>query len=250
VQLFLNALSVATGVMQLGTVVFLAFGLVRKYAFVLAYCSVQLITSLLEVFVVHKFGTGGKQYKNIFWTDEIVLDLLLFLILILLTYRAMEGSPARAAMGRMLGAVTLAVLVLPFVLFKGAFVRTGWFDHTSQMLNFGAALLNLGLWTALLGSHKRDRTLLTVSAGFGILATGAAISFGLRRLIHTPGIAYATAGDIFVFANLACSTILCWAFRPSNKKAAAPPATPPATPRDVSPRLPLDVSLSTGRFKP
>lgn len=212
--------------MQLGTVVFLLVGSVRRYAFVLGFSLMQLFTSLLEVLVIRKFGTGGKQYRLVFWSDEIALDLLLFLILILLTYRAMEGSPARGTMGRMLGAVTAIVLVLPFVLFKGAFLKSGWFDHTSQLLNFGAALLNLGLWTALLGSRKRDTKLLTVSAAFGIMATGAAISFGLRRLlIHSPGAAYTAASDVFVFAHLAGALILCWAFRPVRRQTPAGPDT-------------------------
>jgi hypothetical protein len=199
--------------MQLGTVVFLLFGPVRRYAFVLVFSLAQLVTSLLEEIVIRRFGTASKEYRLVFWTDEIVLDLLLFLILILLTYRAMEGSAARGSMGRILGAVALIVMVLPFVIYKGAFVQYSWFDHTSQVLNFGAAILNLGLWTALLGSRRRDRKLLTVSAGFGILATGVAISFGLRQLFH--GAAYTAAGDAFVVAHLAGALILCWAFRPA-----------------------------------
>lgn len=199
--------------MQLGTVVFLLAGPIRKYAFVLGYCLVQVITSLLEDVVIRRFGTAGRQYRTVFWTDEIVLDLLLFLILILLTYRSMEGSPSRAAMRRILAIVTSLVITLPFLLFKGAFKTSAWFDHTSQLLNFGGAILNLGLWTALLSNRRRDMKLLTVSAGFGILATGAAISFGLRQLSH--GAAYIAAGNVFVIAHLAGACILCFAFRPS-----------------------------------
>ena len=216
-QFFQNALGVITGVMQVGTVVFLLLGSVRKYAFVLGYCSLQVITTLLEVGVIRKFGRG-KEYGKVFWTDEIALDLLLFLILILLTYRAMEGSPMRGAMGRVLAVVTAIAIALPFFLFKGAFIRTAWFDHTSQMLNFGAAIMNLGLWTALLGSRKRDAKLLTVSAAFGIMATGSAISFGLRQIIHTAGAAHSAASLVFVFAYLSGAFILCWAFRPALKE--------------------------------
>src|SRR5580658_2393909 len=142
--------------MQLGSVVFLLLGPVRRYRFVLAYCSLQLCTSALETVTLRKFGSRSRQYSTAFWTDEIVLDLLLFLILILLAYRAMEGSPARGTMGRLLGAVTVIAIALPFVLFKGAFVKTAWLGHASQVLNFGAAIVNLGLWTVLLGSRKRD----------------------------------------------------------------------------------------------
>lgn len=215
-QYFLDAVGIATGLMQVGTVVFLLLGSVRKYAFVLGYCALQVLTSLLEIGVIRKFGRG-KEYGKVFWTDEIVMDLLLFLILILLTYRAMEGSPMRGAMGRVLAVVTAIAIALPFFLFHGAFVKRSWFDHTSQMLNFGAAILNLGLWTALLGSRKRDAKLLTVSAAFGILATGAAISFGLRQIFNPAGAAYYAASDVFVFAHLGGSFILCWAFRPGMK---------------------------------
>ncbi len=203
--------------MQLGTVVFLLIRPVRKYGFVLAYCSLQLLTSLLEVVVLSKFGSGSKQFRLAFWTDEIVLDLLLFLILILLTYRAMEHRPGRFAMGRALGVVTAMVIGLPFVVFKGAFVMTAWFNHTSQMLNFGAAILNLGLWTALLGSAQRDRKLLTVSAGFGVMATGVAVSFGLRVLVPQHSALSAGLSQIFVLSHLAGGMILCWAFRPVGR---------------------------------
>ena len=204
------------GAMQLATVVFLLWGPTRKYAFVLGHCLLQLCTSVLEVTVSKEFGTRSRVYRQVFWTDEIVLDLLLFLILILLTHRAMEGSPARAAMGKMLAAVAALVVSLPFVLYPGAFVKTAWFDHTSQLLNFGAAILNLGLWTALLGSGKREWQLLTVSAGFGVTATGVAIAYGLRAMIHARGPAWTAANLAFGFAHLAGALILCWAFRPAR----------------------------------
>jgi hypothetical protein len=212
-------MAISIGALQVGTVILLARGPARKYAFVLAYSCLQIITSLTEVVVAHTFGRGSKAYRVMFWSDELVLDVLLFFILILLTYRAMEGSPAQGAMARMLGAIALIVLALPFVLFRGAFLRTSWFDHASQVLNFGAAILNLGLWTALLGSGKRDAQLLTVSAGFGILATGVAICFGLRRLIQGPGVAFTAANLVFVAAHLAGTGILCWAFRPGTSRA-------------------------------
>ncbi len=218
---FLDAIAAAVSLTQLGTVALLLFyGAVRKYGFVLTYCMVQLCTSLGEVVVERRFGARSWQYRELFWTDELVMDLLLFLILILLTYRAMEGSPARATTGRILSAVAFLAVFLPLVLFKGAFKSFAWFDHTSQLLNFSGAVLNLGLWTALLGSRKKDFQLMTVSAGFGIVATGAAISFGLRRMIQTPGPAHEAANLVFVLAQLAGALILCWAFRPVRKEKA------------------------------
>ena len=105
--------------MQLGIVVFLLFGPVRRYAFVLGYCVLQLFTSVLEMVISREFGHSSKRYWRVFWSDEIALDLLLFFILMLLTHRAMEGSPLRAAMQKLLGAVAAMVVALPFVLYHG-----------------------------------------------------------------------------------------------------------------------------------
>lgn len=211
-EILFSPLAFTTALLQVATVVFLILGPTRKYAFVLGYLLLQLGTSVVEMTVNHKFGAGSKLYRNLFWTDEFTLDVVLFVILILLTDRAMEGSAARGRMRRVLGAVAAVVIVLPFVLYKGVFVRGAWFDHASQLLNFGAAILNLGLWTALLGSRKRDLQLLTVSAGFGIIATGAAISFGLRRLVSFHSAGWTVANLVFVLAYLTGCLILCWAF--------------------------------------
>jgi len=197
VDYFLTSLGLSISLLQLATVVLLILGPARKYAFVLIYSVLQLGTSVIEIAVAHRFGTTGKAYRLVFWTDEIALDLLLFLILILLTYQAMEGSPGRGAMRKMLVAFALIAVSLPLGVFKGAFVKAAWFDQTSQLLNFSAAILNLGLWTALLSSRRRDLQYLTVSAGFGIVATGVSISFGLRHLIHTRGAAYQGANLMF-----------------------------------------------------
>lgn len=216
-----STLAFSTALLQVATVVFLFLGPIRKYRFVLVYCLLQLGTSVAEMTVANQFGPKSKLYAKLFWTDEIVLDILLFFILILLTYRAMNGSPAQGQMRRVLGGVMLMAMLLPFVLFKGAFVTMSWFDHTSQLLNFGGAILNLGLWTALLGSRKRDPQLLVVSAGFGVVVTGVAISFGCRRLLHFQGagshnLALAAANVVFVVAHLTGALTLCWAFRPAR----------------------------------
>jgi hypothetical protein len=224
VEYLLNAVSWSIGATQLATVVLLLWGPARKYGFVLGYCLLELGTSLAEIVVMREFGTKGRIFWRVFWTDEIVLDLLLFFILILLTHRAMEGSASRRGMEKLLGAVAAIVVSLPFVLYQGAFQKSAWFNHTSQLLNFGAALLNLGLWTALLRPGKRDRHLLTVSAGFGVTATGVAVAYGLRAMIHTRGAAWDTANLMFGLAHLAGAMILCWAFWPAQSAAGCQPA--------------------------
>jgi len=208
-------------------VVFLAIVLVlvqrlfRRYPILFIYCGAQLITSLIELAVLRRYGPKSDLYAKLFWSDELVIDLLLFLMVIELTFRAMEGNPGRKKMGWLLGAVVIMALVSPFFLFEGsAFKASGalnasWFDHTSQLLNFGGAILNLGLWTALLSSRRRDPQLLLVSAGLGVAVTGAAISYGLRRLFkHDP----VAANLLYVVTRAASAFIWCWAFRPTADK--------------------------------
>jgi hypothetical protein len=117
-----------------------------------------------------------------------------------------------------------AVLIVPFILFSARRFSTTWFDGTSQLLNFGAAILNLGLWTALIGTKKRDPLLLTVSAGLGVAVTGAAIAYGLRRFTPPTSTPQQLANLFKTLTYLASVAIWCWAFRPAAKKGLAPPA--------------------------
>jgi hypothetical protein len=222
VSLLFDALG-TVHIVFLAIVLILVQRLIRKYPVLFIYCGAQLITSLVELVVRRWYGPGSRLYAQLFWSDELAIDLLLFLMVIDLTFRTMEGNPARKAMGRLLAGVVLLALALPFVLFDGTIFRpsglpnASWFDHTSQLLNFGGAILNLGLWTALLSSRQRDPQLLMVSAGLGVAVTGAAISYGLRRLFSQDQVAVA---NLFYVATRAASAFIwCWAFRPTAGKA-------------------------------
>ena len=221
VSLVLEAVTIA---IQVSVIVFLLRGPFRRYPLLLVYCVLQLAATISEEYVYRVFGEANPIYRKLYWTDEVILDLLLFLLVIILTYRALEASPLRAGMGRLLGAVVVIVIVVPFVLFSARRFSTTWFDGTGQLLNFGAAIMNLGLWTALIGTKKRDRLLLMVSTGLGIAVTGAAIAFGLRRftpVLSTPQ----KLADLFkTITYLASVAIWCWAFRPGARTSLAPPS--------------------------
>ncbi len=199
-------------------VVLLIRGPFRQYPLILAYCATQLVLTAGEDYF--RIIKSPKFYSLLYWTDEILLNALLFLMVIVFTYRALGDTPMRAAAGKMLGAIFVVVLFLPLLIFQGpAFRSSSWLNHTSQLLCFCAAVLNLGLWSALVASRRRDRVLLAVSAGLGIAVTGAAISYGVRGffsrdLIWVP--------DVFMSATFVVSMcIWCWTFRPGN------PALPP-----------------------
>jgi len=227
VSLVLEAISIA---IQAVLVVFLLRGSFRLYPLLLVYCVLQLAATVSEEYVSRTWGPTSAVFRTLYWSDEVILDLLLFLMVITLIYRALEGSPMRAGMGRLLGGVMLIVMVVPFVLFSARRFSTGWFNGTSQLLNFGAAIMNLGLWTALIATRKRDPLLLTVSAGLGIAVTGAAIAFGLRQFTSQGGTLQHLANVFKTLTYLASVLIWCWAFRPAARKKPASPAAAISSP--------------------
>jgi hypothetical protein len=201
-------------VLQVVLTLLLLRGPFRKFPLILAYCVIQFLLIAGENYAKNY---AKEMYSTLYWTDEIMLNLLLFLMVITFTYKALGDSALRPAMGKILLLVCVIVLSLPFLIFKGAaFHSVPWFNHTSQLLSFGGAVLNLGLWTALVSNRKRDPQLLSVSAGLGIAVTGAAISYGIRGYFRKE---WLWAPDFFMSATFViCLCIWCWAFRSTEAR--------------------------------
>jgi len=179
---FVNVLDVVNLALLCLVVFYLIRGPFRRYPILLAYCVAELVTAGAEYFVSN-YGSH-EVFIRLYYADEVGVDLLLFFMVTAFTYRALESNPMRAVAGRVLTVVTVGVLVLPFGLFYNSirdFAR--FFSKTSELLNFGAAVMVLVLWTALLGAKKRDRQLLMVSAGLGLQVTAQAIGFGIRQFL-------------------------------------------------------------------
>jgi hypothetical protein len=229
---------VLTGVSIVVQILILAFlirGPFRQFLVVAVYVLLDFAISLFETVAdflyqgwVHTTPAGAsegqKLYTHIYWTDEVILDLVLFLMVIVLTYKAVGESPIRPAIGKLLGGVVIVVVLLPFVLFHPSFTPWPnglWFNSTTQLLNFGAAIMNLALWTALIGSKRRDPQFLTVSAGLGVVVTGAAVTLGFRHFIPLGGFRW-LPDMLLLLTHLAGLLIWCWAFRPALKRQPAP----------------------------
>ena len=221
---------IVVAAVQLVVIVLVLIGPARKFLVLLIYVVAELVSTSaltladmlyggsLQVSAAHA-SAGQKLYTHLYWTDDVVLDLLLFLTVIVLTYQATEGTPLRAAAGKLLGGVALAAVILPFALFHPTFTpwpKGSWFNSADQLLNFGGAIMNLALWTALIGSRRRDPQLLTVSAGLGILVTGAAISLGLVHFIPPGGLRWLPT-TFLLLTHLTGLLIWCWAFRPATR---------------------------------
>ena len=43
----------------------------------------------------NRLGWASPAYRNLYWTDQLALDLLLFLVVIAFTYAALQENPLR-----------------------------------------------------------------------------------------------------------------------------------------------------------
>lgn len=201
--------------------VFLLRGFLPKYLVLFLYSAIQEVITLIDLVLVNgEEGRKSALYRNIYWTEEIVWDLSMFLLVSVLIHRTLEGRPEREFARKVLIIVWVTALALPFLLFTShPMFGTRWFNGASQVLNFGAAILNLVLWGALIATRNRDRLLMLVSAGLGINVAGAAIAWGVRQLaLHTSFVNdVRNAADMFAqLTYLAGLAIWCYAFTPKR----------------------------------
>lgn len=221
-------LGIANALALLAVLVFLLLGPLRKFLIVFVYVAWELLaTATLTIADVFYHGStqmagatqtaANKLYARLYWTNEVIVDLFRFILVIVLIQRATDTTK-RAPRG-LLGGLIVAVVVLPFVLFHPEFnpwPKSAFFVSASELMNFGAAIMNLMLWAALIASKKRDPQVLMVSAGLGIVVTGSAISYGVRHLIGQS--AFGAAGYFLLnLTQLAGWLIWCRAFWPTRR---------------------------------
>ncbi len=219
-------------------VLFLAFvrlllGPVRRFWAVLIYVGWALLGTLgLTIAdVLYRAPDQRLLYGHLYWTNEVSLDLVLFLTIIILTHKATPEGPHRKKIARVLAGVAVGALVLPLLLFHPTFTpwpTPQWFNSAAEVLNFGAAIMNLVLWGTLIASRQRDPQLLKVSAGLGVVATAAAVSYGLRHFIPVEGVLRPLPNLFLMSVQPAGWSILCWAFWPAPKQRAVPHSAVPS----------------------
>jgi len=192
-------------------------GYFRDYSVLFFFNLIQPLIAIVELYMSFRgVSRGGTLYALVYWTCEVVWDLLLFILVAVLIERVVEGNAQRALARRILVIVATGAIILPFVLYSNRETfSTKWFQGASQLFNLGASLLNLVLWGALIASRNRAHQLLLVCAGMGINVTGAAIQWGVRQLAQ--GGQYTVirnAADVFAgLTYLMGLAIWCWAFR-------------------------------------
>ncbi len=134
----------------------------RKYAVFVLYVLGEFAADVCEGIAYYRPGWESPFYRKLYWTDHMTLELLLLLLVISFTYGALQGSPLRSKATKAIAIIVGVTLALPFAMLHNHYSKTygfftsKWFQHTIQIWSFGAAIMNLVLWTALLTSRRRD----------------------------------------------------------------------------------------------
>lgn len=205
--------------------VLLRGGQYRRYPFIFIYAVADLLTTVIEspfaiAYTLEATLQAKHSYSLVFWINERIMQVLVLLLVITLVYDATKHFRSRRTLltaivcvTMLLAAISLAYHVHETRLLPGNFrYMTPW----TRDLNFGAAILDMGLWALLIGSQRKDRKLLLVTGALGIQFTGAAIGQALREM--SPAIV-AISSDFVVLTNLARLYIWWQAFRDPAKPA-------------------------------
>jgi len=204
----------------------------RDYPFVFLWVMGDFLTPILEIKPGLNYDSSTaaekKSFALLYWVDERVMQVLVFLLVISLIYRAAAHLKTRNTL--VAGAVCAILLFAGLTLFiyYDPNIKTGtWMNPWLRNLNFSAAILDLGLWALLIGARKKDYRLLMVSGALGIQFTVGAIGQAVRYHWHN---SVQLTGYLISASNLLCLYILWQVFRlPPVPKAPASSVASPAT---------------------
>lgn len=158
----------------------------RRFPFIFVYVLVEFLATAAEIpayWAVFAHSPRGVDLQvYIYWMDEAIAQILIFVVVMDLIYRATEKHPARRMLriGLVLGAVSFAAVSLA-IHYKPT--RAGvWMTPWTRDLSVSAAILDLALWILLIASREKDRRVLLLSGALGIYFTGEAIGYSVMQL--------------------------------------------------------------------
>lgn len=192
----------------------------RKYPVLFTYVLILFFTGIIDATLYFEIGLWTGSARTVFWINDSIRQVFLFVFVLSLVYQAMASGPGRVAVQRLL---VFGSLILAIVSYYGLHDArpSVWMTSIIRNMSFCAAVVNLGLWAVLIRRKRRDSQILLLSGGLGLQMTGEAIGHSLRNLWQISR-TYAIAGNvILVLAHLLC--LLAWyqAFR-NNRKSAPP----------------------------
>ena len=199
----------------------------RRYPFIFLYAVVDLLTTILEIQPSMAYSSGTPEARHrwaqMFWFNERIMQVLVFLLVISLVYSATKHLRPRRTLLTGIICGTVLVAAISFWAHYDPNLPSGrYMTRWTRDLNFCAAILDLGLWALLIGSRQKNYKLLLITGALGIQFTGGAIGQSLRDM--SPAIMTA-ASDFTVITALARVYIWWQAFR--GKPRTLPPVNDP-----------------------
>jgi hypothetical protein len=177
--------------LQILTISVLLRGLYKRFPVVFLYTIISFLTSIVEMPLSFNFLLNQRKpppfMKTVWFTDEVVLQVMVFAVVISLIYEATARMESRRMLRMALacGAFLAAGISFALEYTPGALIGP-WMTPWSRDLKLCATILVLALWAFLISTRRKDHLLLMLSGALGVLCTGEAIGESLRYLA-TPG---------------------------------------------------------------
>jgi len=160
----------------------------KRFPALFAYATVTFLTTIIEIPANIAYYRGERQPLRsrafYYWLNERVLLVLLFLVVVTLIWHATAHMRSRklVRLTLVVGPVLFAAISFLIHYNPNAAGPGEWMTPWTRDLNFGSAILDLGLWMLLVASREKDRVLLMLSGALGIQFTGEAIGGSTRNL--------------------------------------------------------------------
>jgi hypothetical protein len=181
-------------------------GHLRHYWFLFAYVLVFLLTTVADL-----AASNTPVFTGLYYIDDLLRQLMVYALVILLVYDALTERPGKRWAGKWILAGSLALALIFFGIASIGNPRPGWMmTNVVRNLSVTAMVLNLTLWTLLVGMRTTNRQLLLIVSGLGLQMAGEAIGQSLRLLSES----LVNVGDLVLFlAHLVCLAVWISAFR-------------------------------------
>jgi hypothetical protein len=244
--------SAAIGVpLELMVIAGLLRGAYRKFPLVFVYSILNFLATVVEIPSTVAFYRGvagaARTSADYWWNNEAVFQVLNYLVVMSLIYQATAELRSRRILRISLfaGAILFAGITF-FVHYNPTLPLPGlWMTPWTRDLNFCSAILDLALWSLLIGRREKDARVLLLSGGMGVMFTGEAIGGSLREIaLKDRSHALALSGGlIMMLSNLMFLFVWWQAFRPARQRnpkagvAPLPRELPPASPEQRPPAL-------------
>ena len=230
---------VAIGVpLELMIIARLLRGGYKKFPLVFVYSILNFLATVVEfpsavAYYYRGVVDAGKTSAGYWWNNEAVFQVLNYLVVMSLIYQATAELRSRRILRVSLFAGAILFAGVTFFVHYNPTILTGlWMTPWTRDLNLCSAVLDVALWSLLIGRKEKDERMLLLSGGMGVQFTGEAIGGSLRQLAQKDR-SYAlslTGGVIMMLSNLMLLFVWWQAFRPArqpNPKARVAPLPSP-----------------------